>query len=172
MKAALRFKMNLGCYLLRRRAVSAISLTLVAACVSRGGDLPLTTSEARALADTVLTIVDSLVAVHQTHPDTALLGRLYPGADTILYVEGGTIRTFTGDSLLRRTLAAHAVVRSMSPRILERQVRLLDRQNAILSAVWDVDVVDTTGTHHPWRGPITLAVSRRGDHWVIRSHRE
>ena len=41
-----------------------------------------------ALADTVITVFDSLIAVHQPHPATALLRRLYPGADTLLYVEG------------------------------------------------------------------------------------
>ena len=146
-------------------------LLLILAC-GRPEERALTPAAGRAIADSVATLFDSLVAIHQVRADTALLSRLYPGADTLLYVEALEVRAITGDSLVRRTLHSHATVAAMAPRALERRVQLLDWDNAVLNAIWEVDVVDTAGGHHPWRGPITLVATRRGERWVIRAHRE
>jgi hypothetical protein len=131
-----------------------------------------TATAERALADTVATLFDSLVAIHEVRADTALLARLYPGADTLLYVEERDVRAITGDSLLRRTLHSHGAVAAMAPRAVDRRVQILDRDNAVLNAIWEVEIVDTAGGHHPWRGPLTLVATRRGDRWVIPAHRE
>lgn len=48
----------------------------------------MTLSHRRALADTIATLFDSLAAIHRDHPDTGLLRRLHPAADTIQFVEG------------------------------------------------------------------------------------
>ena len=68
----------------------------------------------RALTDTVATLFDSLAAIHRDHPDLGLLRRLHPPADTIQFVEGTLIETFTGDSLFRRVRTLHGPVRSDS----------------------------------------------------------
>src|SRR6185369_8324829 len=142
----------------------------IAGCTAPVREVP--ASEVRALGDSVATLFDSLVAIHQSRPDTALLGRLFPAADTLLYVEGDTARRFTGDSLLRRTLAAHSMVHEMAPRAVDRAVQLLGHDHAIVNAIWIVDVVDTAGQHHPWRGPLTVITARRSGRWVIAGYRE
>jgi hypothetical protein len=129
-------------------------------------------ADERSTADSVLGLVDSLVAIHQSRPDTALLLRLFPRADTLLYVEGGRLQHFTGDSLLQRTLHAHAGVRHMAPRASERYIRMLGRDAAELTVVWTVDVLDASGVHHPWAGPLTLGVARNDARWVVRTYRE
>jgi hypothetical protein len=132
----------------------------------------MTSMERRYLSDSVATLFDSLIAVHQTKPDTALLLRLYPSRDTMLYIVGDTAQRMSGDSLCRRTIAAHGMVHEMAPRATERVVQVLDRDHAVANAIWTVDVVDSSMQHHPWRGPITIAVVRKLDRWVIRVHRE
>jgi hypothetical protein len=123
-----------------------------------------------ALADTVATFFDSLSAIHRDQPDTGLLRRLHPPADTILFIEGSKSEAFTGDSLFRRVLAAHGPVRSMSQRFSERTSHLLDGNHALLTATEDVDWVDTAGPHR-YSGLLTIAVSRRGQGWIIRAYR-
>jgi hypothetical protein len=124
----------------------------------------------RALIDTVSTIFDSLTAIHRDQPDTGVLRRLHPPGDTIHFVEGALIETFTGDSLFRRVRALHVPVRAMSQRFTDRTGFLLDANHAVLTAVEKVDWVDTTGTHR-YSGLLTITVSRRGPRWVIRTYR-
>lgn len=124
----------------------------------------------RALLDTVSTIFDSLAAVHRDHPDTGVLRRLHPPGDTIQFVEGALIESFTGDSLFRRVRALHVPVRAMSQRFSDRSGYLLDANHAVLTALESVDWVDTTGTHQ-YSGHLTITVSRRGPRWVIRTYR-
>ena len=124
----------------------------------------------RALIDTVATIFDSLAAIHRDQPDTAILRRLHPAADTIQFVEGSLIETFTGDSLFRRVLALHGPVRAMNQRFTNRTGYLLDANHAVLTAVEQVDWLDTQGDHQ-YSGLLTIAVSRRGDRWVVRTYR-
>ena len=152
----------------------ALIALLLAGCTIRDQSTQRTPpgAEEGAAADSVRSLADSLVAIHQSRPDTALLARLFPPADTLVYVEGSRVQRFTGDSLLRRTLHAHGAVRHMSPRADERHVRMLGRDGAELTIVWTVDVLDTGGVHHPWTGPLTLGVERSGGRWVVRSYRE
>jgi hypothetical protein len=124
----------------------------------------------RALADTVMTIFDSLAAIHRDHPDTGILRRLHAPADTIQFVEGSLIETFTGDSLFRRVLALHVPVRTMNQRFTNRTAYLLDANHAVLTAAETVDWVDSGGGHQ-YSGVLTITVSRRGDRWVVRSYR-
>jgi hypothetical protein len=124
----------------------------------------------RALADTVATFFDSLSAIHRDQPDTGLLRRLHPPADSILFIEGSKSEVFTGDSLFRRVLAAHRPVRSMSQRFSQRTSQMLDGNHALLTATEDVDWVDTAGSHR-YSGLLTIAVSRRGRGWIIRAYR-
>ena len=124
------------------------------------------------MSHSTLGLFDSLVAVHQSTPDTGLLRRLYPPRDSLLYVQGGKAFVVSGDSLLRRTLSSHTMVRAMAPAATERRALVVDRNTVVLNAIWTVDVVDTSGAHHPWQGPITLVASRAGPRWVIRAHRE
>lgn len=154
-----------------RSTVLAMTVAVVFGCRA-AAPAPLNPGERQALADTVATLFDSLVAVHQTRPDTALLARLYPAADTVLYVEGTTTHRFTGDSLRRRVEAAHRMVHEARPLARDRQVQLLDRDHAVATALWDVVLVDTARTTHTWRGPVTVVAVRRGGRWVIRTHRE
>lgn len=136
------------------------------------GALPRTLDDAhrRALMDTVATIFDSLAAIHRDHPDTAILRRLHPPADTIQFVEGSLIETLTGDSLFRRVIALHVPVRAMSQRFTNRTGYLLDANHAVLTAVEKVDWLDTTGGHQ-YSGLLTITVSRRGQGWVVRTYR-
>jgi hypothetical protein len=124
----------------------------------------------RALADTVATLFDSLSAIHRDHPDTGLLRRLHPPADTIAFIEGSRSEAFSGDSLFRRVLASHRPVRAMAQRFSRRTSQILDGNHALLTATEDVDWVDTAGAHK-YSGLLTIAVSRRGRGWVIRAYR-
>lgn len=124
----------------------------------------------QALADTVLTLFDSLTAIHRDHPDTGLLRRLHPPSDTVLFTEGSLTEAFSGDSLFRRVVAQHVPVRAMTQRFSERKAHFLDRSNALLTAAEAVDWVDTAGPHQ-YAGLLTLAVSRRDGGWIIRAYR-
>lgn len=123
-----------------------------------------------ALADTVNTIFDSLTAIHRDHPDTGLLRRLHPSADTLQFIEGSKIESLTGDSLFRRVLSSHVPVRAMTQHFAQRTALLLDANHAILTAAEGVEWVDNLGPHR-YSGILTIAVSRRGEGWVIRSYR-
>lgn len=123
-----------------------------------------------ALADTLTTLFDSLSAIHRDHPDTGILRRLHPPADSIQFVEGPLIETLTGDSLYRRVLALHVPVRTMAQQFTNRTASLLDADHAVLTATEHVDWVDAGGAHR-YAGVLTIVVSRRGPRWVIRSYR-
>ena len=155
--------------LVRQHLLLAATYCLSSACA---GTRPqaLDGAHRRALIDTVSTIFDSLTAIHRDHPDTGALRRLHPPADTIQFVEGALIETFTGDSLFRRVRALHVPVRAMSQRFSDRTGYLLDANHAVLTAVEKVDWVDTAGTHQ-YSGLLTITVSRRGPRWVIRTYR-
>jgi hypothetical protein len=150
-----------------RRA--ALSIVFAASCASPQPD-QLTAPHSRALADSVLTLFDSLTAIHRDRPDTGLLRRLHPVADTVLFIEGSHPETLTGDSLFRRVVASHVPVRSMTQRFTERRALVLGRDHALLTAAETVDWVDTAGAHR-YAGLLTLAVSRRQNRWVIRMYR-
>jgi hypothetical protein len=154
---------------MRQHLLLAATLYLSSACA---GTRPESFDEAhrRALLDTVSTIFDSLTVIHRDHPDTGTLRRLHPPADPIQYVEGALIETFTGDSLFRRVRTLHIPVRAMSQRFSDRTGYLLDANHAVLSAVEEVDWVDTVGAHQ-YTGLLTITVSRRGPRWVIRTYR-
>lgn len=155
-----------------QRQLGLIAPALVAvlwACQSPGSEA-LTPSHRAALSDTVLTIFDSLSTIHTGHPDTVVLRRLHPPADTLLFIEGGLVEQLTGDSLFRRVLALHVPVRQMDQRFTDRRAQLLDRNTAVLTAVEAVQWADTAGSHD-WHGLLTLVVSRSPSGWVIRSYR-
>jgi hypothetical protein len=124
----------------------------------------------KTLPDTLSTLFDSLSAIHRDHPDSGLLRRLHPPADTIMHVEGSLIESFTGDSLFRRVMSLHVPVRTMRQQFSQRTALLLDADHAILTAVEQVDWVDAAGSHR-YSGLLTIAVSRRGKSWVIRAYR-
>jgi hypothetical protein len=149
-----------------------ILLTLAGTMTGCGsvGPKPRPAGHDPALAATVVSLFDSLSAIHQDHPDTGLLRRLHPAADTLLFIEGSLVETFTGDSLFRRVLASHAPVRRMRQTFSERRAHLLDAGTALVTAREAVEWVDTAGTHQ-YAGLLTLAVSRTGDRWVIRAYR-
>jgi len=140
------------------------------ACLDDPGREDLQADHRQALADTVLTLFDSLTAIHRDRPDTGLLRRLHPPSDTVLFIEGSLTEAFTGDSLFRRVLAAHVPVRTMTQRFSDRKAHLLSRRHALLTATETVDWVDTAGAHR-YAGLLTLAVSRQGSGWVIRAYR-
>lgn len=123
-----------------------------------------------ALGDSLLTLFDSVSAIHSAIPDTGLLRRLHPPADTLLFVEGTTVEHMTGDSLFRRVLAAHGPVTSMTQEFTGRSVQLLDRHTAVLTAVETVHWNDHLGPH-AFQGLMTLVVSRVHGRWVIRAVR-
>lgn len=134
------------------------------------GPAPLSAAYRAALRDSVLSLFDSLSAIHTGHPDTAVLRRLHPPADTLLFVEGARIERLTGDSLYRRVLALHRPVHAMDQRFTGREAQVLDRNTAVLTAVETVHWTDTSGTHD-WHGVLTLVVTRANGAWVIRSYR-
>ena len=123
-----------------------------------------------ALNDTVLSLFDSVAAIHTTHPDTGLLRRLHPLADTLLYIEGNITESFTGDSLFRRVRALHEPVRFMEQRFTDRQARIIDQNAAMLHASESVAWEDATGRHE-FHGLMTLVVARVMGRWVIRGYR-
>jgi hypothetical protein len=145
------------------------AVALVAGCRPPGGQARLSPAERAALGDSVLTFFDSLSAIHTTHPDSALLSRIHPADDTLLFVEAGRIERFTGDSLVRRVLAMHAPVTSMAQSFSQRSALLFDRHTAWVTAVESVSWTDTAGPHD-YRGVLTLALVRRGGRWVIRAY--
>ncbi len=151
-----------------RHMVLQASLTAVAlATTPLAGQRP---RHQQTLGDTLLTIFDSVSAIHASHPDTGLLRRLHPAADTLVYIEGDRIEAFTGDSLFRRVVALHRPVRTMTQEFTERHARVFDTTTAFLSATERVRWVDATGPHE-WHGLLTLLVTRRGDRWFIRGYR-
>lgn len=131
---------------------------------------PLDDQQRHALIDTVLTIFDSLAAVHRDHPDTAILRALHPPADTLQFVEGSVIEALTGDSLFRRVRALHVPVSAMQQRFTDRTAQLLDANHAVLTAAEQVDWSDAKGVHR-YSGLLTITVSRLRDRWVVRSYR-
>jgi hypothetical protein len=133
-------------------------------------DRSLSDGHRRALTDTLATLFDSLSAIHRDHPDTGVLRRLHPPADTLMSVEGSSIERLTGDSLFRRVLSLHVPVSAMAQRFPSRSGLLLDADHAILTATEQVDWVDTAGAHR-YTGLLTIAVSRIGPRWVIRAYR-
>ena len=147
----------------------AVCLWLVTGCGSTMPD-SLSATRRRALADSLVSLFDSLAAIHRDQPDTSMLRRLHPPADTVLFIEGSLVEAFTGDSLFRRVLAAHVPVQKMAQRFSERRAHLLDSRNALITARETVEWVDTAGTHH-YAGLLTLAISRNRDRWLIRAYR-
>jgi hypothetical protein len=154
---------------MRRHLLLPAAACVTIACAGTRTEV-LDVAHRRALIDTVATIFDSLAAIHRDHPDTGVLRRLHPPADTIQFVEGSRIETLTGDSLFRRVLTLHVPVRSMSQRFSDRTGYLLDANHAVLTAVEKVNWADTTGTHE-YSGLLTITASRRGPRWVIRTYR-
>lgn len=145
-------------------------LPLFLLACDKSTNTPVASSYSTVFADSVMTLFDSLASIHRDHPDTALLRRLHPAADTILHVEGSTVQRLTGDSLFRQVLALHVPVQSMNQRFYNRSAYFLDPRNAILTASERVDWVDRGGSH-TYEGLLTLVVSRQGKRWVIRSYR-
>jgi Domain of unknown function (DUF4440) len=123
-----------------------------------------------ALADTLLSLFDSMVTIHQAIPDTALLRRMHPAGDTIMFVEGPVVHRFTGDSLVRRVAAAHHGVSSMGPAIDDRYVQLMGGDHAILTGRERVRWT-SGGQDHEWEGLLTLVAARGPGRWVIRGYR-
>jgi hypothetical protein len=147
---------------------SLLLLAVLFAC-ARPDEPVLSAAHQRALSDTVLTLFDSLAAIHRDHPDSALLHRLHPDADTVLFVEGGNIERLTGDSLTRRVLAAHVPVSRMVQQFDSRSARILGPDAAIATARETVHWTDTSGEHH-YEGWLTLGIERAGGRWVIRGY--
>jgi SnoaL-like domain len=147
-----------------------LGLLLVLLACSNPTPAPLTSSHRVALGDSVLALFDSLSAIHTGHPDSGLLRRLHPPADTLLFIEGGKVENLTGDSLFRRVLALHRPVSEMTQRFTERHAQLLDRNTAVLTATETVHWADTAG-EHDYSGLLTLVVTRRQDSWVVRAYR-
>ena len=154
---------------MRHPFLLAVTFCLATACAGSRMEAP-DAAHRKALIDTLATIFDSLAAIHRDHPDTGVLRRLHPPADTLQFVEGSLIEAFTGDSLFQRVVHLHGPVRAMSQRFSERTGYLLDANHAALTAVEKVDWVDATGTHQ-YSGLLTITVSRRGPRWVIRTYR-
>jgi hypothetical protein len=148
---------------------STVALAAATSCARTGTDAPDPTDR-QALIDTVSTLFDSLAAIHRDHPDTGILRRLHPPADSIQFVEGRLIETLTGDSLFRRVLELHVPVHAMRQQFTERTGYLLDQHHAVLTAVEKVDWADATGAHQ-YAGLLTISVSRRGNRWIIRTYR-
>lgn len=153
---------------MRRCAILALLACAAAGCAS-SERRTLQAAHRRALADSIVTLFDSLAAIHRDRPDTTLLRRLHPPADTVLFIEGLATEVFTGDSLFRRVLAAHVPVHTMTQRFSQRRVHLLDHDHALLTATEAVEWADTAGAHQ-YAGLLTIAVSRRGSRWVIRAY--
>jgi hypothetical protein len=147
---------------------SLLLLAVLFAC-TRPDETALSASHQRALSDTVLTLFDSLAAIHRDHPDSALLRRLHPAADTVLFIEGGQAERMTGDSLARRVLVAHVPVSRMVQRFDSWSTRLLGPDAAIATARETVNWTDTSGEHH-YEGWLTLGLERVGGRWVIRGY--
>lgn len=154
---------------MRQSALLIICFCVAVGCANPDADA-LRPGHRRALADTVATLFDSLSAIHRDHPDTGLLRRLHPPADSVLFIEGLKSEVFSGDSLFRRVLAAHGPVRSMSQRFSQRTSQILNGNHALVTATEAVAWVDTAGAHE-YSGLLTIAVSRKGRGWVVRAYR-
>lgn len=154
---------------MQRRLLFLLAFPFLTGCTSVRTK-PLTDAQRRALLDSTLTMFDSLAAIHRDHPDTAILRRLHPPADTVQFVEGTLVEMLTGDSLFRRVRALHIPVSAMKQGFASRTGTLLDVNHAVLTAAEVVDWVDDAGAHR-YTGLLTITVSRRGDRWVVRSYR-
>jgi hypothetical protein len=154
---------------MRLHCLLAAAASLAGACA---GPRPQVLDDAhrRTLIDSLATMFDSLAAIHRGDPDTGVLRRLHPAADSIQFVEGTLIETITGDSLFRRVRALHVPVRTMRQQFSDRTGYLLDADHAVLTAVEQVEWVDTSGAHQ-YSGVLTITVSRRGPRWVVRTYR-
>jgi len=133
------------------------------------GNPPETRARGPGLGDSVLTYFDSVAAIHSTHPDTGLLRRLHPRADTVLLVEDENVERLSGDSLFRRVLDLHEPVTRMRERFSQRRAHVLDAHHAIIAAVEDVEWVDATGPHQ-WHGMLTITLARHQGVWAVRSY--
>ena len=142
--------------------------TIVSACANTSR--PLAESHRRALADSVLTVFDSIAAIHRTQPDTALLRRLHPPGDSVQYVEGQRIETLSGDSLFRRVRALHVPVHSMTQRFFSRVALVIDVDHAVITALETVDWRDGVGAHR-YEGVLTVALARGDGRWIVRAYR-
>ncbi len=151
------------------RSRGALLAILLWACADRPPEPPVATANP-ALRDTLLTLFDSVITIHQAMPDTALIRRMHPAHDTIVFVEGPAIHRFTGDSLVRRVAGAHQGVTSMGPRIEERDVLLLGPDHALLTGMERVSWSTSAGSHE-WAGLLTLVVARGDGRWTIRGYR-
>lgn len=150
--------------------VSLFLVSIIAGSVACGPtSAPLSAAHRSALADTLLTIFDSVSAIHTAHPDTGLLRRLHPPADSLVFKEGGVPEVVTGDSLFRRVLALHVPVRAMTQRFTERRGFVQDVNTGLISAIEDVDWVDTKGPHQ-YHGALTMVVVRQAGRWVVRAY--
>jgi hypothetical protein len=149
--------------------VAFLGLVAASGCRMTSGHPPERDGTA-ALGDSLKTIFDSLAAIHRDHPDTGLLRRLHPAADSIHFVEGSTIEWFTGDSLFRRVQALHVPVTRMRQHFDQRAVQVLDQNHAVLTARESVEWSDGTGSHG-YAGLLTLVTVRRNGRWVIASYR-
>lgn len=147
----------------------AATLIALAGC-GREAERAAVTVSGPALGDSLLALFDSLETIHQAVPDLALLGRMHPRADSVMFVEGPVVHRFTGDSLVRRVSAAHVGVRSMGPEITHRTILVLDGGHAILTGRERVRWTDQNGEHE-WGGLLTIVVARSGDRCVIRGYR-
>ncbi len=148
-----------------------LGLSLLLAC--RPAPAPqtqLTDADRAALGDSLMTFFDSVSAIHNTHPDSALLVRLHPATDTVQLAEGGKVERFTGDSMVRRVLAMHVPVTRMDQRFTERSATVVDRDNVVVSAKEDVSWTDSAGPHE-FHGTLSLALVRVAGRWVIRGYR-
>jgi hypothetical protein len=147
----------------------SVALFIVLGCGTPKSSPPVS-GHSRWTADSVMTLFDSLAAIHRDHPDTGLLRRLHPPGDTILFVEGATIERMTGDSLFRRVIVLHVPVSSMSQRFANRSAHFLGEEHAVLTATERVDWTDRSGAH-VYEGLLSVVASRRGNGWVIRAYR-
>lgn len=153
-----------------RRLVQWTAFGAIVTSCSTPTAVPSASVATAALRDTLLTLFDSVVQIHQAVPDTAMIRRMHPVADTIMFVEGSLVHQFTGDSLISRVAAAHAQVTSMGSSIAERHALILGADHAMLTGLervsWKVDTVSNT-----WEGLLTLVVARSNGRWVIRGYR-
>ena len=154
---------------LLRLALGAVTAASFAACDRASGDRPLTPSERRAIADSIVRQVTTAYDLSAPAPVARMMS-LYPATGSVISAAGGRVTT-SRDSLERNIRAFwDNVGRNMrEPRWEWRSmtVDVLAPNAAVMTATYRVPHRTPAGAEHAIGGAWTAVFARRDEKWVI-----
>jgi ketosteroid isomerase-like protein len=146
---------------------------LISAC-TRSADAPLSTSEKKAIADTLRALVVSAYDLSKPGDAVARMMSLYPPSGNVVSASGGRM-SVSRDSLEAgiRAFWQYVGQNMRDPRWTwdEMQVDVLARDAAVLTATYHVPHRTPRGDQHVIAGALTVAFQRRDGRWsVVQEH--